>query len=723
MKQFLISFSICCLMAFCQIISADGGGKELPVGTNLVDWSLAEPVNALGPIPSNAAWRQDGDAFLGEGSAAPWSIRLAGDENWNDYELSADVTIRRQAPKADFPMHRGEFDRYLPRDWFPPNCEHTGQFRYRYFAGEFDPGSDAAVFVRYRNREQCYRIQLSTEYGEVVLWHGIGGYLAVVPYDLEQGRPYNVKVRAAGRRLQVSIDGNDVIDYVHHTLPAIRGKVGFGVYNAAASFENITVAEIEPEQGTPPPHRPDFRVRDWRGMRWIFDGPEPICAMEKDIAPSPYEGLLVLSHIKSLPGYRPQYKTWIGVHPYPEGASSTSRLVGDLAGIGTKTEPNRLILEFATAHPEGILSTAHRDTLTYDAKRGTYRHDFLCDVTFLKDCRATTIEFLDPLTHNNKFPAPGVKHRWLPSGHEWGLFRSENGAICRHPVSQALHLPGQNTWEASAENGFWMLYPDRAAAPVWEFSVPGTSVRIEVCHWGYDFHQRMVPTNSSFRAGDSLSLRFALTAYPTNEADRIFRESALSPQNNSYAAPAKPSPRTAPDGFALPICDPSGTDFRVAETIRAPFVGWPFMGSYKLDSAVGRDDKNSLRLDGPGVLRGEFYHHMIDSRPGPYRFTIWIKTRGCSAAPIIELKYPYAKDGPADTVDTALSGDNDWQEISFITYVPSLTPRTYDSTEIWLRLDGEGSVWIDDFSVRPVDEGEDSSDRLPKGATLTRWKP
>ncbi len=61
------------------------------------------------------------------------------------------------------------------------SAEHSGQYRYRYYAGEFDWGSDAAVYVRYQERTACYRVQLSTEYQEMILWHGTGGYLQVVP--------------------------------------------------------------------------------------------------------------------------------------------------------------------------------------------------------------------------------------------------------------------------------------------------------------------------------------------------------------------------------------------------------------------------------------------------------------------------------------------------------------------------------------------------------------
>ena len=75
------------------------------------------------------------------------------------------------------------------------------------------------------------------------------------------------------------------------------------------------------------------------------------------------------------------------------------------------------------------------DRLTFDRVRGTYRHAFTTEVTFLKDRTIGTFEFFDPLTYNNKEPGRGVTHRWLPAGHRWGLMRDADGTIYRHPIS------------------------------------------------------------------------------------------------------------------------------------------------------------------------------------------------------------------------------------------------------------------------------------------------
>jgi hypothetical protein len=52
--------------------------------------------------------------------------------------------------------------------------------------------------------------------------------------------------------------------------------------------------------------------------------------------------------------------------------------------------------------------------------------------------------------------------------------------------------------------------------------------------------------------------------------------------------------------------------------------------------------------------------------------------------------------------------------------VPSISQQTYDSSDVRLELEGEGTVWMDDFSIRPIEEGEAVQEILPAGATIER---
>ena len=720
-----------CVVVLC-LLSAESRSAERVLLRDLAlgRCALLEPVNALGPIKPNGIWTQEDDAIVATGAAAPWTIQVAGDATWTDYRVSVNVTIRKPTPKADFPIYHAEFDRYLPRDMFPPLCQHTGQYRYRYFAGEFDWGSDAAVFVRHQNRNDCYRVQLSTQYQEIILWHGIGGYLQVVPCELKTRQTYKLEVLAQGSNIRVLLDGQEKISYYHATLPTLAGRIGLGAYQATVAFQDVTVVELPPATAHAPSHQPRFRTRRWRTLRWIFDGNEPICLMEKVRAPIDpnAKDLLYYYFVKLRPGYRPYYHGWIAV--WPRHNLGRTVLVGDEGDIRTTGEgTDTLVLDFDGQHRKGIVRVHHTDRLTYDRVRGTYRHQMTSDVEFLEEVTTTVFEFFDPLTYNNKFPGRGVRHRWLPSGHEWGIVSGEDGKRYRHPISQSLHMWGQNGWLSAPGNGFWMLYPDRAACPVFEYEVDGGCFLAEVCHWGYDWHQRIRWPKSpkKFRAGDRLKIRFAMTAYPPREAERIF---LAAPLHVRHASPPKHARRTGshvqlhpPTHFAFPVCDPGGTDFTRLHNVREPFVGWPFRGQYTLDTAVGHDDDHSLRLDGPAKVNGQFYHHMIDGYAKRYLCTLWLKTKGAVGEGLeIKLQYSF-RDAPCDIVETHLTGDNDWQQVSFVTTLPAITFETYDSTTLFLTLKGKGTAWVDDFSVRPIEEGEEARDQLPTNAKLTRVPP
>jgi len=706
-----------------------------PAPEKLKDWKPAPPVNALGPIAPNGTWKPDGAGLTAAADPAvlrAWTIQTAGDTSWTDYMLSATVTIRKAAPKADFQIIAAEFDRYLPREMFPPLCQHTGQYRYRYYAGEFDWGSEAALLVRYQDRENGYRVQLSSEYQELILWHGTGGYLQVVPCKLKVGQTYAVKVLAQGANIQILVDGVKKIDYWHRTLPTLAGKAGLGAYRSTVAFGDVTVTPLSPAETAAPPHKAAFATRRWRTLRWIFDGNEPICLMEKTPKrKDPPSGRIYYHQVKLVPGYRPSYFCWVGVQP-GYGASMTW-LLGDEDTIKTDGEgTGKLTLKIESEDRDKYVHATTTDRLTFDAVRGTYRHSFRTDVEFLKDRTIGTFEFFDPLTYNNKEPGRGVKNRWMPAGHLWGILRGTDGKVYRHPVSQTLALYRQNNWHLPGGKHLWMLYPDRAACPAWEHNLPGQTLEMGVCHWGYDWHQRVrylshKGQRRDFKTGERVTFRHVATAYPPAEAEKLYMASTLHPMHEklgtldhySEKVRKRIEPSTVRDGFAIPICDPAGTDFTRLGSIREPFTGWPWRGLFTLDRSVGHNDTFSLRLDGPAETNGLIYHHMLDPAKR-YLCTFWVKTQGTgNKGPIIKLKYSY-RDTPCDLVETGLTGDNDWQKISFVTTVPIITFETYDSSSIELSLEGEGKFWLDDFSIIPLGDDEKATDELPPTTKLTR---
>lgn len=677
-------------------------------------WTLQPPINALGPIPANGAWKTDGNAFVAAGSAAPWTVQTAGDAKWTDYTVSAKITIRKPAPKADFPIYSCEFDRFLPREDFPKFSGHSGEYRYRYFAGEFDWGSDAALYFRYQDRNACYRVQLSTEYQEMILWHAQGGYLQVVPCKLEAGKTYTLAVQAQGEHIQVLLNGKKTIDYWHSVLPTLQGGIGLAAYNSTVAFQEVKVTPLPATAATAPVHQASFRTCQWRGLRWVFDGNEPIVLLERnpyDPAGPENHNNLMFDMVKLQPGYRPFYNTFMGI--IRDGGYTTGLQDYDVDGIQTVGEgTGQLTLTMDQATKDGgKLKTRITDVLTYDRIRGAYKHDVTDLLTFTVEQKVSSLEYTDPLTFNNHAAGRGVKYPWMWSNEQFGVFNADNGKIYRHPISKGL-LMGEG-WYTDPSPSFWMLYPSRTVCPAWEHIEPKDKTWIIVCHWGHDYHNSVRwEQGRTFKAGEQFTIRYTMTAFAREEADRLYTRSEMNPLHADLEAKQKGNLfMYVPTPYAFPICDPAGTSFEQLQSAREPFTGWHWIGDYSIDNTVGRTDHYSMRLDGPTNVTGTIYHNMLDIYSKKYLCTFWLKTKGLKGTVKMKLWYPWDGDkGLCDTAEFGLSGDTDWQQMSFVTNVFS----QHDGTEFILQVNGAGTVWMDDFSVRPVEDGETVTEhRLP----------
>ena len=373
------------------------------------------------------------------------------------------------------------------------------------------------------------------------------------------------------------------------------------------------------------------------------------------------------------------------------------------------------------------MDVANTDTLTYDPARRTYRHDLLAECSFRKDAKMSTMEICDPLTYNNKEPGLSNKYRWLPAGHRWGVFLGEGGRVYRHPISQSLNLEGQNCWTTATGYSYWVLVPDRAVCPVWEHLMPREKMYIGVCHWGYDWHQLISWQDRprTFKAGEKYTVHYAMTGWTPKESEERLLVSALHPQNDQPEPPGKRFGfLQVPSMLAYPVVEPAGTSFDKLVNTRVPYIGWQWCGDYSNDCQVGRTDRYSMRLDGPASVHGQFYHHMLDGNAKRYLCTFWLKTQGVKgSAPTAILRYPWNEKVPKDVIDTGLTGNNDWTEISFITRMPVVTAETYDTSEFILQCKGTGTVWLDDWSVRPLGDNERITEKRPAPGPVPALHP
>ncbi len=388
-------------------------------------------------------------------------------------------------------------------------------------------------------------------------------------------------------------------------------------------------------------------------------------------------------------------------------------MIGTEAEIKTTGEgTDRLTYSFDSITPDKSMSALATDVLTYDRTRGTYRHEMTTKVTFHQELKVSSLEYSDAFTYNNHPPGRGVQYGWQAAREDWGIFTGPNGKIYRHPISIGLLL-GQG-WYCSPSPSVWMLYPSRGVLPAWEHLEPVDPAWVIVCHWGHDYHNVVRwEQGRSFKAGEQFVIRYAMAGYTTEEGERYFQRSEKNPLHAKIGESSEWLVGTVvPSLYAFPICEPAGTTFDELQSARNPFNGWHYIGNYFCDREVGRSDRYSLRLEGPAKVSGQFYHNMIDNYADRYLCTFWLKTRGVQGKLTATFKYAYA-DKPCDTYELPITGDTDWQEISFVTSVPKMTADNSDSSELIIQHEGVGTVWFDDFSVRPLGDDEQVDEHIP----------
>ena len=92
--------------------------------------------DVYGAVAPTATWKFEGDVLVGHGQTPPWSAVSLPQAPAADFRLVVNLTIQSpspEAPPAGSPRERP--------------CIAEGN-RYRYFAGEYAPGADAAILFR-----------------------------------------------------------------------------------------------------------------------------------------------------------------------------------------------------------------------------------------------------------------------------------------------------------------------------------------------------------------------------------------------------------------------------------------------------------------------------------------------------------------------------------------------------------------------------------------------
>jgi len=655
--------------------------------TPLAQWSEAKSLEgSRDPRSPLATWTERSGRLEVNGLADRWSMRLLPDDPGPQTEVKLRFNVIRSSGRG----------RQLPG-----GCERWG-FRW----GENLPGWDVGVVLRWADPLHFYRVQISVPRGEVALWDSTGGFLQLVPFPLQIRKTHEARIVAYREHITVHIDGKPVMDYWDRALPHPKGRVGLAVWKSRTRIDHFSVKRLpnRPEPYVVPPHKPDFRLQasdglvtghpafykeTYRGLV-LFDGYEPISYFQQD--KRGHVDALYQHAIKLKPGFRASYYTWIGpmINTWEgeRGGQTVMPMVEDLSEA-LKVEQTGEVLRFKVrkAIPE-VARADHVCTVRYDATRNVYRYEWDSRVTFdgPKPYRFRLLEITDPVTYNNRSPGDGVVSRWHFAGHAWNLYQGPEGNWLRYPLIDYL-TPKYNNQKTRWGRTTDILYPDPGACPAFEVELkwkPPADAnryhRIGLCHWGYDFHHTVEGDTIEVPPGTTRAYRMVFTAMPPAEAEAVFKQS-------------KVSPKVAAGREREAVFEPKGTSFQKTCTRAEPTATMVWNGG-TIDSAVGRKDSHSLRIDGFDSAGLHMHHYMIEQFAKRWWVRGWARSKGVGGRGLqLRVKYA-AKPLPEDVFYLGGRGDRDWTYFSFITEVP----RVGDTTDVTFEMDGPGQVWLDDVA-------------------------
>lgn len=489
MLMLLRAAFVACLLSSLSLAAAFAGAEDLKSWTpRPADWAGATVV--------------DGKATL---TASPWSFLLAPGEHAST-ELSATVTVLEPAKQFGF----------FGSSWSAwPSAE---------FA---DQGYEAALLVR-ANDTSGYRVQISHKYQDVALVkYPDGGYLRVVPCQVELKKPIKIVASMAGNDVIVSVDGVEMIRYRDRTLPLVAGRVGVGVSSSAkVSFENVSLsASKEPVGDTPEsvnwrPKR-EFSVRTWLGGRqWIFNGNEPILQLHYEKDPSCFA--------KFMPGYKPllTFDSHWGIEnqgAFPEGKQAWTApvVIGGGESITATWSAKSLNERF---------TTKSKLVVGFDDDRGMFTYDIESELEVLP---GAPFHFRYGFDFEHHTPLDPFRWQYL-------VAKRKGGELYHRPVYPID--PGPQ-YDLEPYNGLRMWYgrhvDKQLVAPAIEYYItpemnldPKDATKTltrkldtAVCAAFYDtavaFAQETAPPGTKVR------VKYRYTCYPVGMAQGIFESSKI----------------------------------------------------------------------------------------------------------------------------------------------------------------------------------------------------
>jgi len=653
-------------------------------GSALPEHSELPSLDAYGPVDTQTEWLLEKGRLVGRSPRWPWSQMVLAGGPWGDTALSVDLCIVRQTGNG--PGWGGET---YKRFWNDENLR----------------GFDAAILLRYESPRRFYRVQFASRTGEVALWKPSAGIINVGRCDLEQGRTYRVSLQVAGKRVRVGVEGKCVLDYLDPQPGPQHGRVGFGVCNSEVAFDNLKVTRLERSQvGTWPvyPDRPDFSYGPWQQGFAMFDRGEPVCWVDP-------VGRYI-HRVKLRRGGPPlfmDFASWKAVPMAEEWRKKPMEVQVEEQGA-------ELRLKFVNRYDDNA-SSFRTLRLSYEPESGRYIYDWDTTLTF-KDPTSLApgywrAEFIDPIWYNAWGPPGKVSRPW-PCGYSAGLISGPDGKPYRRPLNHdsnrgrqtITYLSGRKTWSG--------LFAALDLSPVVEVEdVEGRGIYTEMCHAFYDFHYIFTGTQSAKEAAPRYRVRFRYIGYPHQKSSKLLENAQLHPSFDNSRQEVRSdnywNALSLHGAFNLeyPFCTAPVNRFSNLVTIADTYSGRGWYGNYTVDKMEGYDDSVSLRFDGPCAAYGYFgKDHGFDPLTGRRLIVEFLmKTKRVAGDGLhVAVGQGWQRWEWERHLVTGVTGDSDWQPVRFI-FEPG---QRRSALMLVLKMNGNGTVWVDDLSIRSLADGE-----------------
>jgi hypothetical protein len=603
-----------------------------------------------------------------------WRYAFAGDATWQDYTFETTVNIQDPAPLDG--VRTGQDNVFMNYQW-----------------GREAIGSDVGLIVRYQSPDRYYMIRLSTAYQHVELWKTKGGVVCVKPFPFKAGTDYRLAVSAHGPWITLAFDGQEILKYADPVEPILAGRIGVGVRESRVAFSKASVVPLSGAPAAVPAHKPNFRLRDWVGRRYIFDGDEPVAH---------FSPLGTLQEVKLHPGLMPMIildstpPTWGCLDWILEQTRLTFGKEGETFTFAAARDDK-------TGRCKGFGDLA----LSYDPACG-YVWDFRARVEVLVDGKIQkwNLNLVDICYYQSVAPATDKMPQCLANPLHC-LYVRTDGKYGAYPVNAQFRNNNlANFKELIVKKGGFL----GSTIDDWSFIVdlPEDNEYIywgDYCPWALDQH--FWPLYKNFETKDPSVFELAskgdvfrgharIYAMPPARVKQIIGEGILPDERPENKRPL----------FAH--AEPTNSFRDIVPTVAGDSkLRW--LGSYAIDTSVGRNDMFSMRLD---AVAGKPATARIDQvgpsyRSGPYlakQYRIGCRVKADAFKGKVTLRmdnvvFPKNRDYTKPEAVLNVAGATDWTFVGFKTELPHVA----HFWRLTIEAQGEGNVWVDDFEITPTE--------------------